>query len=65
MRSPRLWAAVAAFGLIGVLAFTTLEGKYRQAVLILVVGLGVRVVIAHLIDQTTPPPPVTKTPESH
>lgn len=66
-RSPRLWAAIACFSLIGIFAVTTLEGKYRQAVLILVVGLALRLVIAHFAAQagTTPPvhPPISQTPE--
>lgn len=67
-RSPRLWAAIACFALVGALAAATLEGKYRQAVLILVVGLAARIVIAHFAAQPDPAPPVTpptsQTPES-
>lgn len=65
MRSPRLWTALACFSLICGLAATTLEGKYRQAVLIVVFGLALRVVIAHLAASHTPDPPNSKTPEKH
>ncbi|MBY0507618.1 MAG: hypothetical protein K2X03_27135 [Bryobacteraceae bacterium] len=63
MRSPRLWAALAAFSLIGGLAATTLEGKYRQAVLIVIFGLAARCGIAYLAASHTPEPPATQTPE--
>lgn len=66
-RSPRLWAAIGCFALIGLLAIATLEGKYRQAVLILIVGLAARLVIAHFAtpqDPTLPStPPTSQTPE--
>lgn len=63
MRSPRLWAALAAFTLIGLLAATTLEGKYLQAVLILLFGLAARLVISHLASEQPPPPPTSQSPE--
>lgn len=63
MRSPRLWAALAAFCFIGGLSATTLEGKYLQAVLIVVFGLAARVVIAHWAATLPPDPPNTHTPE--
>ncbi len=59
MRSPRLWVALAAFAFIGLSAAATLEGKYRQAVLILVFGLAVRLVISHVGSQQNPPPPTS------
>ena len=66
-RSPRLWAAIACFALIGFLAIATLEGKYRQAVLILIVGLAARIVIAHFATRHDPAvpatPPTSQTPE--
>ena len=66
-RSPRLWAAIACFALIGFLAIATLEGKYRQAVLILIVGLAARIGIAHFAAPREPDaastPPTSQTPE--
>lgn len=66
-RSPRLWAAIACFALIGFLATATLEGKYRQAVLILIVGLAARIVIAHFAAPhhaaPSATPPTSQTPE--
>ena len=63
MRSLRLWAAMAAFSLIGGLAATTLEGKYRQAVLIVIFGLAARCGIAYLAASDTPDPSSPQTPE--
>lgn len=63
MRSPRLWVALAAFALVGISAAATLEGKYRQAVLILVFGLAARLVISYLAAQAAPPPPTSESPK--
>jgi len=63
MRSPRLWAALAAFALIGVLASATLEGKYRQAIWIVLFGLALRLVISHLAASHISDPPTSQTPE--
>ncbi len=64
MRSRRLWAALACFTLIGALASTTLEGKYRQAVWIVIFGLALRLVISHLAASHTPDPPAPQRPEN-
>ncbi len=65
MRSPRLWAAMAVMGLLAAMAGLTLEGKFRQAVWILIFGLAARVVIAHLAAGQTSASPDSETPESH
>ena len=64
MRSPRLWLAIAALTLLGVMAATTLVGKFRQAVLILLVGVAVRLVIGRLIDRQPTSPSPSETPKS-
>ena len=55
---------MAALALIGGLAAITLEGKFRQAVLILLVGVAVRLVIGRLIDRQTPSPGPSETLKS-
>ena len=56
---------MAVMSLLAAMAGLTLEGKFRQAVWILIFGLAARVVIAHLAAGQTSASPDSETPESH
>ena len=43
----RLYAAVGAYSILAILSFSTLDGLFRAAVLILLAGLAVKTWIAY------------------
>ena len=47
----RLWVAMSAYAVLGLLATFTLDGKLRLAIWVLMGGLALKTLIAHLARQ--------------